>query len=93
LVNSWHCFLNKTKLKCPQGGFNFPGEIKNTFCFAVFRISLELKSHHLIMGRGISPFPRNKKNDQRIIYIKIVVKIKRFFIKYLLDIGYYSDFN
>lgn len=44
------------------------------------------------MGRGISPFPRNKKNDQRIIYIKIVVKIKRFFIKYLLDIGYYSDF-
>lgn len=45
------------------------------------------------MGRGISPFPRNKKNDQRIIYIKIVVKIKRFFIKYLLDIGYYSDFN
>jgi len=61
LVNSWHCFLNKTKLKCPQGGFNFPGEIKNTFCFAVFQISLELKSHHLIMGRGISPFPRNKK--------------------------------
>ena len=45
------------------------------------------------MGRGISPFPRNKKNDQRIIYIKIVVKIKRFFIKYLLDISYYSDFN